>query len=73
MLFTSETYLTRHDKVTDVCTTNICDTEIGFSITGRTKKKPRNTRTSCEMCSKLTIYTPKRRHWHHHEWKSIGL
>ena len=40
MLFTSETYLTRHDKVTDVCTTNICDTEIGFSITGRTKKKP---------------------------------
>ena len=40
MLFTSETYLTRHDKVTDVCTTNICDTEIGFSITRRTKKNP---------------------------------
>ena len=24
----------------------------------------RNTRTSCEICSKLTIKIPKRRHWH---------
>ena len=40
MRFTSETYLTRHDKVTDVCATNICDTEIGFCITRRTKKNP---------------------------------
>ena len=25
----------------------------------------RNIRTKCEICSKLTIKTPKRRHWHH--------
>ena len=25
----------------------------------------RNTRTRCEMCSKLTIKTPERRHWRH--------
>ena len=24
-----------------------------------------NTRTRCEICSKLTIKTPERRHWHH--------
>ena len=24
----------------------------------------RNTRTKCEICSKLTIKTPERRHWH---------
>ena len=24
----------------------------------------RNTRTRCEICSKLTIKTPERRHWH---------
>ena len=38
MLLTNETYLTRHDKVTDVCATNIHDTEIRFCITRRTKK-----------------------------------
>ena len=25
----------------------------------------RNTRTSCEVCSKLTIKTPERHHWRH--------
>ena len=25
----------------------------------------RNTTTRCEICSKLTIKTPERRHWHH--------
>ena len=25
----------------------------------------RNTRTSCEICSKLTIKTPERHHWRH--------
>ena len=25
----------------------------------------RNTRTTCEICSKLTIKTPERRHWRH--------
>ena len=25
-----------------------------------------NTRTRCEICSKLTIKTLKRRHWHHY-------
>ena len=24
-----------------------------------------NNRTRCEICSKLTIKTPERRHWHH--------
>ena len=28
------------------------------------KVNNRNTRTRCEICSKLTIKTPKRRHWH---------
>ena len=27
------------------------------------KVKNRNTRTRCEICSKLTIKTPERRHW----------
>ena len=27
------------------------------------KVNNRNTRTSCEICSKLTIKTPERRHW----------
>ena len=29
------------------------------------KVNNRNTRTSCEICSKLTIKTPERRHWRH--------
>ena len=29
------------------------------------KVNNRNTRTRCEICSKLTIKTPERRHWHH--------
>ena len=29
------------------------------------KVNDRNTRTRCEMCSKLTLKTPKRRHWRH--------
>ena len=29
------------------------------------KVNSRNTRTRCEVCSKLTIKTPERRHWHH--------
>ena len=63
MRFTSETYLTRHDKVTDVCATNICDTEIGFCITRRTKKKPwkvdavRRNFFVLFTCSKLTTET----------------
>ena len=28
------------------------------------KVNNRNTRTSCGVCSKLTIKTPERRHWH---------
>ena len=28
------------------------------------KVNNRNTRKKCEICSKLTIKTPKRRHWH---------
>ena len=28
------------------------------------KDNNRNTRTRCEMCSKLTIKTPERRQWH---------
>ena len=27
------------------------------------KVNNRNTRTTCEVCSKLTIKTPERRHW----------
>ena len=27
------------------------------------KVNNRNTRTGCEICSKLTIKTPERRHW----------
>ena len=27
------------------------------------KVNNRNTRTRCEICSKLTIKTPERRHW----------
>ena len=29
------------------------------------KVKDRNTRTSCEICPKLTIKTPERRQWRH--------
>ena len=29
------------------------------------KVNNRNTRKRCEICSKLTIKTPERRHWHH--------
>ena len=29
------------------------------------KVKNRNTRTRCEVCSKLTIKTPERRYWRH--------
>ena len=29
------------------------------------KVKNRNTRTRCEICSKLTIKTPERRKWRH--------
>ena len=29
------------------------------------KVNDRNTRTRCEICSKLTIKTPERRHWRH--------
>ena len=28
------------------------------------KVNNRNTRARCEICSKLTIKTPERRHWH---------
>ena len=28
------------------------------------KVNNRNTRTMCEICSKLTIKTPEQRHWH---------
>ena len=28
------------------------------------KVNNRNTRTRCEICSKLTIKTPERHHWH---------
>ena len=28
------------------------------------KVTDRNTRTMCEICSELTIKTPKQRHWH---------
>ena len=28
------------------------------------KVNNRNTRTRCEICSRLTIKTPERRHWH---------
>ena len=31
----------------------------------RLKVKNRNTRTRCEICSKLTINTPERRQWCH--------
>ena len=27
-----------------------------------------NSRTRCEIYSKLPIKTPERRHWHHHSW-----
>ena len=29
------------------------------------KVNNKNTRTSCEICSKLRISTPERRHWRH--------
>ena len=29
------------------------------------KDNLRNTRTRCEICSKLTVKTPERRHWRH--------
>ena len=31
----------------------------------------RNTRTRCEICSRLTIKTPERRHWH--RWRRSGV
>ena len=32
------------------------------------KVNKRNTRTRCEIYSKLTIKTPERRHWRHADW-----
>ena len=34
------------------------------------KVNNRNTRTRCEICSKLTIKTPERRHWH---WSRVFI
>ena len=37
------------------------------------KVNNRNTRTRCEICSKLTIKTPERRQWRRSGWRRSGV
>ena len=37
------------------------------------KVNNRNTRTRCEVCSKLTAKTPERRQWHHSDVSIVNF
>ena len=56
LIKTKDMYL----KSVENLSTNFVFNPVGIYIF---KVNKRNTRTRCELCSKLTIKTPERRHW----------